>query len=143
VDPDLSWYSIYNDCLGNRSADLHDRGMPDGKVRDDRNFRQKRAQAARPSAPFELPYSTHHIYDLDASSVQISEGRFLCFWPEKQKEKVEVDLGVEPSSPESESGTLNRYTDQPYYKKWKQKVINVGVESKTLALLAPRSNQLS
>jgi hypothetical protein len=72
VDLDLSWYSIYNDCLGNRSADLHDRGMRDGKVRNERNFRQKRAHAARPSAPFELPCSTHHIYDLDASSDRVS-----------------------------------------------------------------------
>jgi hypothetical protein len=72
VDLDLSWYSIYNDCLGNRSADLHDTGMRDGKVRDNRNFRQKRAHAARPSAPFELPCSKNHIYDLDASSDRVS-----------------------------------------------------------------------
>jgi hypothetical protein len=72
VDLDLSWYSIYNDCLGNRSADLHDTGMRDGKVRDNRNFRQKRAHAARPSTPFELPWGTHHIYDLDASSDRVS-----------------------------------------------------------------------
>jgi hypothetical protein len=72
VDLNLRWYSIYNDCLGNGLADLHDRGMPDGKVRDDRNFRQKRAHAARLSAPFELPCSTNHIYDLDASSDRVS-----------------------------------------------------------------------
>jgi hypothetical protein len=60
------------DWLGNGLADLYDTGMRDGKVRDDRNFRQKRAHAARPSAPFELPCSKHHIYDLDASSDRVS-----------------------------------------------------------------------
>jgi hypothetical protein len=72
VDLDLRWYSMYKDWLGNGLADLHDTGMRDGKVRDDRNFRQKRAHAARPSAPFELPWGTHHIYDLDASSDRVS-----------------------------------------------------------------------
>jgi hypothetical protein len=72
VDLDLSWYSVSKDWLSNGSADLHDTGMRDGKVRNDRNFRQKRAHAARPSAPFELPCSTHHIYDLDASSDKVS-----------------------------------------------------------------------
>jgi hypothetical protein len=72
VDLNLRWYSMSKDWLGNGLADLHDRGMPDGKVRDDRNFRQKRAHAARLSAPFELPCSTNHIYDLDASSDRVS-----------------------------------------------------------------------
>jgi hypothetical protein len=72
VDLDLSWYSISKDWLGNGLADLHDTGMRDGKVRNNRNFRQKRAHAARPSAPFELPWGTHHIYNLDASSDRVS-----------------------------------------------------------------------
>jgi hypothetical protein len=72
VDLDLRWYSMYKDWLGNGLADLHDTGIRDGKVRNNRNFRQKRAHAARPSAPFELPCSTSHIYDLDASSDKVS-----------------------------------------------------------------------
>jgi hypothetical protein len=75
VDLNLGWYSMFKGRLGNGSADLYDRRMPDGKVRDERNFRQKRAHAARPSAPFELPCSTNHIYDLDASSDRVSTRR--------------------------------------------------------------------
>jgi hypothetical protein len=69
---------------------------------------------------------------------------FLLLSVQSKKQKVEVDLGVEPSSPESESGVLNRYTNQPDDEGGRsKKMINVGVEPKTLALLAPRSNQLS
>jgi hypothetical protein len=72
VDLDLRWYSMSKDWLANGSADLYDTGMQDGKVRNNRNFRQKRAHAARPSAPFELPCSTHHICELNASSDRVS-----------------------------------------------------------------------
>jgi hypothetical protein len=91
VDLNLRWYSMSKDWLGNGLADLHDRGMPDGKVRNNRNFRQKRAHAARPSAPFELSCSTHHIYDLDASSDKVST-LSVCYESRHRGKKAEPQL---------------------------------------------------
>jgi hypothetical protein len=91
VDLNLGWYSMFKGRLGNGSADLYDRRMPDGKVRDERNFRQKRAHAARPSAPFELPCSTNHIYDLDASSDRVST-LSVCYERRHRGKKAEPQL---------------------------------------------------